>query len=81
MNIPYKPAYKIRLGDLGFGGIKRHARRCGVEKALAETFYHISPEQYDMLAKSRGLLLGLYNGVIVTGGALGIFMGLAKILG
>jgi len=76
-----KPAYKIRFKDLApFSGAKRHATRCGIEKAFAEVFYNISPEQYDIKAQSRALLLALYNGVLVSGGALGIFMGLAKIL-
>ena len=76
-----KPAYKIRLRDLiPIQGVIRHARRCGVEKAFAETLYGIDPEQYDVRAQGRGFLLGLYNGILVGGGVIGVLIGLEKIV-
>jgi len=80
MKKPDKPAYKIRLRDLTPGGIKRYTRRCGVEKVVAKTLYGVDPDQYDIMAKSRGYLLGLCRGVLVSGGALGIWIGLERIL-
>ena len=76
-----KPAYKIRFRDLiPFRGVTRHARRCGVEKAFAERFYGLSPEQYDAMVMGRGFLLSVYNGVFAAGGFVGILIGLEKIL-
>jgi len=76
-----KPAYKIRLRDfIPFRGVRRHARRCGVEKAFAERFYGLNPDQYYAKVMSRGVLLSIYNGVVFGGGLVGIFIGLEKIL-
>lgn len=76
-----KPGYKIRFRDfVPYRGVTRHARRCGVEKAFAERFYGLSPEQYDVKAMSRGILLGFYNGIVIVGGFAGILIGLEKIL-